>query len=300
MASFKALVEATSGAAGGFFSAGSLYPMEVAKSRIQAAGPAEATPSVGEALREIYDKGGVPALYKGWYVSASQSATEKFIHYYWYELLCRLYTRIAPIGPVANVAIGYVSEWMHIPLTMPIEVTSTVYQKNRGSSDRSWIETAAELSKSGWGRFYEGIGAYAGLNLKPALQDATFDQIKRLFGAVGRTQLSDVQVFLLGVLARCVATIIVYPAQKAKVLAITAQKSAGKGAEGKAVSEPVPNGVVACILYVLKTGGISALYAGLRAELYRGCMSAGLMYLLKERIKRVIVTVMYLLARKKH
>jgi len=271
--------------------------MEVAKNRIQAhkkgSGESAATPTLASTLQEIYQTGGVPALYSGWYFSAGQSASEKFIHYYFYEILVRLYEKnVGPVGPFSNIAVGYISEWMHLPFTMPIEVTSTVYQDSIGKSDRSWIATAAQMKKEG--RLYEGIGAYVGLNWKPAIQDAAFDQIKTAYiAAANLKRLSDVQTFFLGVIARCVATVIVFPAQKAKVLAIAASKDGEKGEEAP------PCGTLACILYTIKNGGLSALYAGLGPELYRGMLSAGLMYFMKERIKRFIVALMFFLAGKK-
>jgi len=298
-------------AAGGLFSAGSLYPMEVAKTRIanakKSSNPNIKPPTLLGTMKDMYQKGGLSALYSEWYFSAGQSASEKFIHYYWYEVLCRLYEQnVSPeMGPASNIFVGYVCEWMHLPFTMPIEVTSTIYQLNLGKpTHQSWIATLRGQQQQGWGKLYKGIGAYTGLNFKPAIQDAAFDQIKLMYlRAQQVSQLTDIQNFLLGVLARVIATVIVFPAQKAKVLAIAAggkdDALESEGGSRRQSCAPAPEGTLECIAYTYNNGGFRALYAGLGPELYRGMMSAGLMYFMKERIKRVIVALMFFLAGKK-
>jgi len=279
-----------------------------------------------------------------------------------YELLCRSYERnVGPLGPVSNIFVGYVSEWMHLPFTMPIEVTSTVYQSNIGiirpeiadealvklreenyravkqllkggseetakdtthesvvkaleeldrgnskvleqvleSAKLTWFDTAQDISKGGWTKLYEGLGSYWFLNFKPAIQDATFDQIKAAYlASVTTKSLTDLQAFLLGVLARVIATVVVFPAQKAKVLAISTAKEASVTTDGDAAAE-VPDGTLAQLAFILKTDGPAALYRGLGPELYRGMLSAGLMYFMKERIKKLVVAFMFFLAGKK-
>ena len=75
---------------------------------------------------------------------------------------------------------------------------------------------------------YKGIQAYTVLCLKPAIQYTVFEQIKqRLLRGTQRTSLHAGESFVLGMVARTISTILVFPYVRAKVLMQTTQTTTG-------------------------------------------------------------------------
>lgn len=122
--------------------------------------------------------------------------------------------------------------------------------------------------------FYKGWGSYLLLACKPAIQYYTFNACKAIILARAAFRadglLTALESFVLGLIGRAVATVITFPAQRANVMA----KSGNGGNKG----------LFPMLVEVVKTDGVGKLYAGMTPEITRGCLSAGLMMMVKERI----------------
>ncbi len=142
--------------------------------------------------------------------------------------------------------------------------------------------------------------------MKPAIQNSVFDQIKSILlgkRANKNIVLSAFSAFVLGALARAIATIFVFPVTRAKVLMMKSQGKVGS-------DESAVGNLVNTILSTLKSEGITAIYRvslcsknginmkfanfqqsnyfldlqGLWPELQRGVLSAALMLMVKEKL----------------
>ena len=89
-------------------------------------------------------------------------------------------------------------------------------------------QVAAQLYKTkGVAGFYKGLAAYVVLCLRPAIQFAVFERLKawklaarqNASAPTSTVSLSALEAFVLGALARAVATVAVYPYTRAKVMA---------------------------------------------------------------------------------
>ena len=89
------------------------------------------------------------------------------------------------------------------------------------------------------------------------------------------------EAFLLGMVARTVATIAVFPYLRAKVM-LQSTHADRKDASGGAV------GIPAMILEMYNEGGLSEVFQGIGPELTRGVFSAALMMMAKEKIGVVV------------
>lgn len=145
------------------------------------------------------------------------------------------------------------AEWAHLPITMPIDCLSTAIQTSKKQNAVALMMTILKE-----GNMYKGIQAYYVLCFKPALQYTVFEQVKAIMlkGRKSKT-LSAPEAFLLGMAARAVATLAVFPFVRAKVVMQSRMKEASQEDDGKSES------VIDLLKEIHETGGISALYQGL-------------------------------------
>jgi hypothetical protein len=128
---------------------------------------------------------------------------------------------------------------------------------------------------------YKGIQAYVVLCFKPAIQYTVFEQVKRIIlRGKNRTTLTAPESFFLGMVARTVATVLVFPYVRAKVVLQT-------------TTSQEQQSIVALLLKIYKQQGIRACFQGLGPELTRGIFSAALMLMIKEQIASLVHKALY-------
>mmetsp|Transcript_9217 Transcript_9217/g.19980 ORF Transcript_9217/g.19980 Transcript_9217/m.19980 type:complete len:448 (-) Transcript_9217:238-1581(-) len=165
--------------------------------------------------RNLYRSEGIGVFFDGVEVSALQSAIEKALYFFAYTALKRGYTyaraastanrtstsqshadanpKQQQLSAMASVLLGCLAEWVHLPITLPIDALTTAIQTSGGSNnknntskttkdntDRQKSHTVLALWMILWKEksFYKGIQAYWILCFKPALQYTIFEQVK--------------------------------------------------------------------------------------------------------------------------
>lgn len=93
-----------------------------------------------------------------------------------------------------------------------------------------------------------------------------------------KQELSAVEAFLLGIVARTIATVAVFPYLRAKVM-LQSQKGGGKNTD---------NSIPLMLLKMYQAGGMKSLFQGLGPELTRGIFSAAFMLMVKEKITGIV------------
>ena len=288
-----AIVDAASGGLAGMLATTAVYPLEIIKTNLQAqkkrATPGVRPPrTVAEIVRDVVARDGVIGLYGGCEVAACQAFVEKFIYFYAFESLKRAYTRlVGTLSLPASVLLGYLSDWSHLPITLPAEQLAVRMQT---TGCRPLDALRQVLAESGLGGLYKGMAAYVVLGLKPAVQNAVFEALKaRVLKRVGSAakELSALQAFCLGAIARAIATLLVFPCTRAKVLMMTRGQDASEPAGARAADAQPPRaeGLREVLRTVIREEGVLALYQGVKPELVRGVLSAAVMLMAKEKIK---------------
>lgn len=297
--------EVISASIGGMFSSSALYPLEVLKTKMQAGGQnddEEGNPPTTTLTlaRTMYQEEGLAAFYHGVGTSAVQSATEKALYFFAYSSLKNLYTTLtasSELGTVANLTLGCAAEWAHLPVTLPIDCLTTKIQTSDETTNGQGAFTllSAMLSEQGLAGMYKGIQAYTVLCLKPSIQYTLFEQLKKIHLArravnqssnhhrrsVVQQQLSALEAFVLGMFARTVATMVVFPYLRAKVMLQSSNNDDdNNGNDGKKAPTSIPQMLMA----MYREGGLRTLFQGLGPELTRGVLSAALMLMVKEKI----------------
>lgn len=316
------LSEVLSASIGGAVSASILYPLEVLKTRIQADGDegdgdddegtakeeGSSKKSVGmvEYARRLYEKEGLQVYVNGIETSAFQSSMEKAFYFFAYTALKNVHATLrhlltssnssnassSPMSASTNLLLGCLAEWAHLPVTMPIDCLTTAIQT---SQKQNAFKLMLSILKEG--NMYKGIQAYYVLCFKPALQYTVFEQVKAfLLKSRKHKVLSAAESFALGMVARTIATVAVFPFVRAKVVMQTQKKKASSTAtDGDNGDDDgnKPVSVMTVLRDVYKSKGIPGLYQGLGPELTRGVFSAALMLMIKEQLNGGIKTLLY-------
>ena len=197
-------------------------------------------------------------------------------------------------------------------------------------------QVAAHLYKAkGVAGFYKGLAAYVVLCLRPAIQFAVFERLKawklaarqNASAPTSTVSLSALEAFVLGALARAVATVAVYPYTRAKVMAqvstpargteaasttpaaagaadsaaattssATAGEAPAEGASngGAATStpsspaQPAPQTLLSAMHTIFAEDGVAGLFHGLGPEVFRGMLSGAVMLMVKEKIENAV------------
>lgn len=177
---------------------------------------------------------------------------------------------------------GCLAEWVHLPVTLPIDAVTVRIQTGKSACTNPLAILLEVLRESGWKGVYSGWTAYIVLCLKPAITYALFDFLKKVLlrkkSGKGSATLSAAEAFIIGAIARAVATIAVFPYTRAKVVVKSTKTAVGQ-------RPPTIGGTVARIM---QTEGFFALYKGCTPEVGRGVLSAALMLSAKEKIAAAV------------
>ena len=112
-----------------------------------------------------------------------------------------------------------------------------------------------------------------------------------------RAKLGFLESFLVGVGSKAVATVIIYPLIRAKVLQQRAQKrkdvetSGGRGVLASIV------GVFTLLAHVARTEGVLSWYTGMPGQITKASLSSALLLMTKEQINGLILAAFGLAAR---
>lgn len=356
------VIQAASAGAGSAFSTAALFPVEFVKTRLQASssGSAEQYRGSLDVVRHIARQQGLTGFYRGVSAKVVEQVARAVVYFYLYAWLSR---RAAPKGSLstgANLAVGYAAGVGGILLTSPFEIIATRLQTATGKG-AAYLATARDLlAEGGVAAFYRsasprprvglsscpahstvrrGLGASLVLCANPAIQYTVFDQLKALLlaraaprrgGAKGA--LTALQAFLLGALAKAIATVITFPYIRAKVVLQAADRgsetvrrareetegaTAGRTAEemggsaddgaasggdrveegkGGAGEDPLrvdaADSAVEALRKLSATDGVTAWYKGMAPQLLKGVLAAALMLMVKERIERAVRRVL--------
>jgi solute carrier family 25 (peroxisomal adenine nucleotide transporter), member 17 len=294
------LSEVLSASLGGAISASVLFPLEVLKTRMQSShsssdkdgdeGRESSHGGMVEYAKRLYQKEGYKVYLNGIETSALQSSMEKAFYFFAYTALKRLHGGMkslagsrnptAPMSAGTNLLLGCLAEWAHLPITMPIDCLSTAIQTTQ---KQNAVQLMLTILKEG--NMYRGIQAYYVLCFKPALQYTVFEQVKAaVLKSRKNKTLTAAESFLLGMVARTVATVAVFPFVRAKVV-MQSRKASG--------TAPPELTIQTILKEIYQSNGIAGLYHGLRPELTRGIFSAALMLMIKEQLNGGIKRILY-------
>eukprot|EP01095_Lingulamoeba_sp_RSL-Kostka_P005643 TRINITY_DN1705_c3_g1_i1.p1 TRINITY_DN1705_c3_g1~~TRINITY_DN1705_c3_g1_i1.p1 ORF type:complete len:346 (+),score=94.80 TRINITY_DN1705_c3_g1_i1:310-1347(+) len=166
------------------------------------------------------------------------------------------------------------------------------------------------ITKEGFFGLYKGLVPSLILTLNPAIQYMIFDKLKRFWLKYLRkrkrnstrqqnnstkntqnnkcekklTKLPSFHIFIIGAIAKIIATLVTYPYIMAKVrMQINKKQNVG---------------TLVVLLAVLKEDGFFGLYSGLQTQIYKSVIGTSLMYMAKEKIHNTVKQIFQLINKK--
>lgn len=295
--SYETLVHAVAGAVGSVTAMTVFFPLDTAKSRLQVdeKRKSKSTPII---LAEIAKEEGLLSLYRGWFPVISSLCCSNFVYFYTFNTLKRLMV-VGPqrSRPGKDLLMGIISGAINVILTTPMWVVNTrlklqgVKFRNEDLHQthyRGIFDAFSQIiANEGVGTLWNGTLPSLILVLNPAVQFMFYEAMKRRAGKRGR-KISSAEIFLIGAIAKAIATTATYPLQTIQaILRFGQYKGDGKGGIMGSLSN-----IVTLFLERIKNHGVFGLYKGLEAKLLQTVLTAALMFVVYEKITSVTFKAM--------
>jgi len=246
---------ALAGALGGCFSNAVVYPLDVAKTRIQAAtsdskgkGKKKAQLSMLSMLLRILKEEGIMGWYKGFAAIMLNTFSMQYAYFFFYSFIRNAYikrltaklpsrSKLPPLSTAAELLLGAVAGALAQIFTIPVSVIATRQQVGRSTftnddaspqkllevDDDSFLGVAREIIREeGVTGLWLGIKPGLVLTVNPAITYGMFERVKSLIllaktKAGSNDKLTPGLSFLVGALSKTLATVVTYPYIFAKV-----------------------------------------------------------------------------------
>ncbi|XP_070778940.1 peroxisomal membrane protein PMP34 isoform X2 [Enoplosus armatus] len=143
------------------------------------------------------------------------------------------------------------------------------------------------IANEGVGTLWNGTLPSLILVLNPALQFMFYEALKRKAGKGGK-KISSAEIFLIGAIAKAIATTATYPLQTVQaILRFGQYKGDGKSGVIGSISN-----IFSLLMDRIKRYGVLGLYKGLEAKLLQTVLTAALMFVVYEKITATTFKVM--------
>ncbi|NXY28402.1 PM34 protein, partial [Pomatorhinus ruficollis] len=304
VASYESLVHAMSGAVGSMTAMTVFFPLDTARLRLQVdeKRKSKTTPAV---LLEIIKEEGLLAPYRGWFPVISSLCCSNFVYFYTFNSLKALWVKGQHSTTGKDLVLGVVAGVVNVLLTTPLWVVNTRLKlqgakfRNEDivpTNYRGIIDAFHQIVRD------EGVlalwnGTFPSLLLvfNPAIQFMFYEGFKRKL-LKKQLQLTSLDAFVIGAIAKAVATTLTYPLQ-------TVQSILRFGRH-RLNPENRTLGSLRNVLYLLQQRvrrfGLVGLYKGLEAKLLQTVLTAALMFLVYEKLTAATFTVMGLKHSRRH
>lgn len=295
--SYETLVHACAGAMGSVTAMTVFFPLDTAKSRLQVdeKRKAKSTPII---LAEIAKEEGILSLYRGWFPVISSLCCSNFVYFYTFNTLKKIAAAGSQrSGPGRDLLMGIIAGAVNVITTTPMWVVNTrlklqgVKFRNEDLHQthyRGIFDAFSQIiANEGVGTLWNGTLPSLILVLNPAVQFMIYEAMKRRAGK-GSRKISSAEIFLIGAIAKAIATTATYPLQTVQaILRFGQYKGDGKGGLMGSLSN-----VLTLFLDRVKTQGFFGLYKGLEAKLLQTVLTAALMFVVYEKITAATFKVM--------
>ncbi|CAL1588885.1 unnamed protein product [Knipowitschia caucasica] len=288
--SYESLVHAVSGAMGSVTAMTVFFPLDTARLRLQVdeSRESKSTPAI---LAEIIKEEGLLAPYRGWFPVICSLCCSNFVYFYCFHSLKENYLKGQQSTSSVDLFMGMAAGVINVLATTPLWVVNTRL-KLQGSKFRN-----AEIHSTNYSGIIdafiqivrdEGVGALWNgtfpsllLVLNPAIQFMIYEGLKRQLRKGAYRELTSIEVFIIGAVAKAVATTVTYPLQTVQSVLRFGQFH--KSTEQSNLLSSLKS--IKCLLINrVRRYGISGLFKGLEAKLLQTVLTAALMFLLYEKI----------------
>ncbi|XP_061080276.1 peroxisomal membrane protein PMP34 [Conger conger] len=288
--SYESLVHAVAGAMGSVTAMTVFFPLDTARLRLQVdeKRKAKSTPAI---LAEIIKEEGFLAPYRGWFPVICSLCCSNFVYFYCFHSLKTTWLRGQRSTPGRDLLIGIAAGVVNVLVTTPLWVVNTRLKlqgaKFRNADIRPTYYTGIVdafskiVGEEGAGALWNGTFPSLLLVMNPAVQFMIYEGLKRQLSKGVHRELSSLEVFFIGAVAKAIATTVTYPLQTVQSILRFGQHR--QPTERSRLLSCLRN-VVFLLLNRVRKNGILGLFKGLEAKLLQTVLTAALMFLLYEKI----------------
>ncbi|KAH7884482.1 mitochondrial carrier [Phlebopus sp. FC_14] len=328
---------ALAGALGACFSNAVVYPLDVAKTRIQATsstaeGKRKDELSMASVLLHIFKTEGIPGWYRGFAATMLNTFSMQYAYFFFYSFIRASYikrvtsklppgSKVPALSTAVELSLGAAAGTLSQIFTIPVSVIATRQQigrslrdtKKLSGSDRthgddSFLAVAREIIREdGVTGLWLGIKPGMVLAVNPAITYGVYERLKSILliaraAAGAADKLTPGVSFLLGAFSKTLATIVTYPYIMAKV---RIQARTSDMEEDSTLAHPThpptrKTGALGLLIKVLKTEGFIGWYQqGMSAQIIKAVISQALLFVSKEQFESWALTIMLLFSRMK-
>ncbi|KAI1293384.1 mitochondrial carrier [Xylaria venustula] len=308
------VAHALAGAGGGVLSMILTYPLITLSTRAQVESKRAETDFTA-AVKRIVAREGVSGLYAGLDSAVFGISVTNFVYYYWYEWTRAFFEQAAAragraskkLTTAESMMAGALAGSATVILTNPIWVVNT-----RMTTRRESLEASQELVVEGSGAkavhgkpkppttvgtllallreegpqaLFRGVIPALVLVINPILQYTLFEQMKNIYEARRKRNITPTVAFFLGALGKLFATSITYPYITVK----SQMHVAGNGQK---------EGMTQAIRRVIKEEGYAGLYKGIGPKVTQSVLTAAFLFAFKDVLYEQTVKLRSSVARK--
>lgn len=292
---FPNLVHAVAGAAGSVFAMFVFYPLDTARTRLQVDDKRKAkhSPLV---MAEIAKEEGLLSLYRGLFPVLVTLCCSNFVYFYAYNGLKTTYlSDMDKETPIKDLTFAFIAGVINVLVTTPLWVVNTrlklqganfhtdEHKEAKVPRYRGLIDALLKVARhEGIPSLWNGTLPSIVLASNPSVQFMVYEAVKRYFQSLLKTkELSGFLYFIIGAIAKTVATVVTYPLQ-----VVQSRLRAGRHKKSE------QQGIIQNLVDIVKYNGVSALYKGMEAKLIQTVFTAALMFLTYEKIAAFIFRTM--------
>ena len=271
-----------------------------------------------DCIKQVCQREGWSALYAGLQSALLGVGVSSAVYFFYYHLLRKRVLELRQrrsLGALDNLLIAAVAGVLNIACTLPIWVINTrmtlVSQRGRYSSIAETARTI--VREEGVSGLYSGLLPSLVLVSNPAIQFLAYEQLVRVLAAAYRRRhiaattmltavvttaantplaaspipptplpaLSTLDFFLLGAIAKAIATVLTYPTQ---VIKSRLQSEQGKGASVWELGGEVRK--------MWEEEGIGSFFNGMNAKLLQTVANSAFMFACYEKLAALILQAM--------
>ena len=245
---------------------------------------------------------GPGSFFQGWRSQVTALAASNFVYFYNYNALKIIVQKmqvrnggVRELGTGTNLLIASVAGVINVVSTTPLWVVSTrmSVQRSKNSSDAYtsvWDGLTKISRQEGLMGLWNGTLPSLLLVSNPTIQFVVYERIKNWLVARSKARNSPInafEFFLMGALAKAVATVLTYPIQLAQSR-LRAMKSRGKSNK----VDYQYSGTVDVLLKIMQNDGPLGLFRGIEAKLYQTVATAAFMFMVYEKLQSTVFRVL--------
>lgn len=284
--SYEAFVHAISGTAGGACAMTTFYPLDVIRTHMQV--------SKGS-IKTLIQEEGLGSLYRGLSGVLISLGCSNFVYFYTNNLLkvlVKRYTGQKNVTIPQNLLIATLAGVVNVLITCPLWVANTrlKLQSNKNQPGQKPYKGMADAltriaKEEGVEALWGGTASSLMLVTNPVIHFVVYDKVKMIFAktsASGAQHLSSGEIFLIGAIAKALATIFTYPIQVAQ-----SRQRASKDKGSSTFASTFK------ILYdIFKADGVLGWFAGMNVKLVQTILTAAFQFMCYEKIQQAIFAAM--------